>query len=128
MTKLIDMTGRTFHRLKVIERAECPVNYCSPAYRLKAWWMCRCDCGNEVVLSGSNIRGGHNKSCGCYRRETGAAAAMRNRQSREITPDKRQVIEQFIGAGIPCHVVAKKMHITDTRIYAIRREMSNAVG
>lgn len=31
------------------------------------WWLCRCDCGKEVRVLGSNIIRGHNKSCGCYK-------------------------------------------------------------
>ena len=28
-------------------------------------WLCKCDCGNEVAVSGSNLRTGHTQSCGC---------------------------------------------------------------
>lgn len=29
------------------------------------FWRCRCDCGNECVVSASNLNRGKNKSCGC---------------------------------------------------------------
>lgn len=32
-------------------------------------WLCQCDCGNEVTVSGNRLRSGNTKSCGCLRRE-----------------------------------------------------------
>lgn len=28
-------------------------------------WKCKCKCGKEVLVNGSNLRSGHTKSCGC---------------------------------------------------------------
>lgn len=36
-------------------------------------WLCKCDCGNEVVVRGYNLRSGGTKSCGCAQREIAAA-------------------------------------------------------
>lgn len=30
-----------------------------------AWWIIRCDCGNEKSVDGSSLRRGSTKSCGC---------------------------------------------------------------
>ena len=32
-------------------------------------WRCRCDCGNEKIVYGSELRKGSTKSCGCRRRK-----------------------------------------------------------
>lgn len=32
-------------------------------------WVCDCECGAEVYASGTNLRSGSTKSCGCLRRE-----------------------------------------------------------
>jgi hypothetical protein len=32
-------------------------------------WYCKCDCGNECVVKGTNLRRGNTQSCGCYQRE-----------------------------------------------------------
>ncbi len=32
-------------------------------------WLCRCDCGTEIEIAGSNLRSGNSASCGCLRRE-----------------------------------------------------------
>lgn len=31
-------------------------------------WKCKCDCGNELVVSGNNLKGNNTKSCGCVKR------------------------------------------------------------
>ena len=57
-----DRTGQKFGRLTVIERVY-------PPGRRRAWWRCKCDCGNEkIVSSDSMIRGGV-RSCGCLQKE-----------------------------------------------------------
>jgi hypothetical protein len=30
-------------------------------------WLCRCDCGNERTVYGSNLKSGNSRSCGCLR-------------------------------------------------------------
>ena len=35
----------------------------------KVLWRCRCDCGNEVHILGSNLKRGATKSCGCLNSE-----------------------------------------------------------
>lgn len=32
-------------------------------------WVCRCDCGNEVIVGGNKLKSGHTSSCGCVQRE-----------------------------------------------------------
>lgn len=39
--------------------------------------ICVCDCGNEVIVTPSDLRRGHTTSCGCYHKEM-----MRDRQYR----------------------------------------------
>jgi hypothetical protein len=33
-------------------------------------WLCKCDCGNEVVVTTGNLRSGNTKSCGCGKRDS----------------------------------------------------------
>lgn len=59
MTRLIDITGQTFGRLTVLERAG--------SRDRKALWRCRCSCGQDAIVIGKLLRSGHTKSCGCWR-------------------------------------------------------------
>ncbi len=63
------MTGKKFDRLTVISYAGLSGKY------LKAYWNCKCDCGNEVVKCGKDIRRGSTRSCGCL---IGDTTALRN--------------------------------------------------
>lgn len=56
--KFIDLTGKKFGYLTVIEKA-------GRKNGKKIHWRCVCDCGNECVVSGSNLKCGNTKSCGC---------------------------------------------------------------
>lgn len=54
----IDLIGRSFGRLYVL--AQEGVRQGRPA------WLCRCECGNETIIAGSDLRKGTRVSCGCY--------------------------------------------------------------
>lgn len=54
-----DLTGRRFHFLVVLRRAE-------NAYR-KVRWLCQCDCGKTCVVVSQKLLESRTKSCGCYR-------------------------------------------------------------
>jgi len=62
MGKLIDEMGNRYGRLVIIERSGNNKFNC-------AEWLCRCDCGNEKVIAGVNLRRGRTKSCGCFQKE-----------------------------------------------------------
>lgn len=65
MGNFIDLTGNRFGRLFVIRRSE-------NKYRGKSsivFWLCKCDCGNETIISGVELRRGDTSSCGCYKKD-----------------------------------------------------------
>ena len=59
-----DLTGRRYGRLTVIS-----YNEEVSKQKGRAYWNCKCDCGNEIVVRGSNLTSENTKSCGCYNRE-----------------------------------------------------------
>ena len=64
---LIDLTGKRFGRLVVLERAED--KRVGHDNQLRVMWRCRCDCGAEHIAMGENLTQGKTQSCGCLRRE-----------------------------------------------------------
>jgi hypothetical protein len=56
----VDITGQRFGRLVALRPTP---------HRGVTRWECVCDCGNEVVVQTSLLRGGTTISCGCYRSE-----------------------------------------------------------
>lgn len=62
MSELHDLTGQKFEHLTVIKRAQENTKHG------RAQWICKCDCGKEIVTSGNCLLRGHTKSCGCTRK------------------------------------------------------------
>ena len=62
MPKHKDMTGLRFGRLVVLSRAENNA-------RQDAQWLCKCDCGSEKIIPGTQLRQGKAFSCGCLKAE-----------------------------------------------------------
>lgn len=60
--KIIDLTGQKINCLTVIKREGSDKNK-------HPRWLCRCKCGNEVIVAGSDLRQKRIKSCGCWRKE-----------------------------------------------------------
>jgi hypothetical protein len=72
-----DILGKKFDRLLVIKRIGSNNLH-------KMTWLCKCDCGNEKIVTGSGLLNGSTRSCGCLQRErTGNAA--RNRVISDAT-------------------------------------------
>lgn len=65
--RIKDIVGKRFGRLTVLSKAE-------PHDGLSAKedgypYICRCECGNIVRVTRSNLTRGHSKSCGCLKTE-----------------------------------------------------------
>lgn len=61
-----DLTNYKFERLTVIKQVEDHIDINS---KHKSQWLCQCDCGNTVIVTGRNLKSGHTKSCGCLKIE-----------------------------------------------------------
>ena len=57
----IDLTGQRFGKLIVQKRLENS--------KEKVKWLCLCDCGNNTIVTTSNLKNGNTKSCGCFQRQ-----------------------------------------------------------
>jgi len=70
---LIDLSGKKFGRLSVLKRIEN-----------NKWghtcWLCKCDCGSDIKISGNSLKQKNTQSCGCLNKELSAA-----RRKKDIT-------------------------------------------
>lgn len=64
--RFLDISGRKIGRLTVVCRVV--------AKNKRTMWLCKCDCGNETVVDGYNLKTGHTRSCGCLQRERTSSA------------------------------------------------------
>lgn len=78
INKYIDLTGKRFGRLVVLERA-------GNDKRNHALWKCKCDCGNETLVPTDRLKGGKTLSCGCYAREKHRKPVAIGEQFGELT-------------------------------------------
>lgn len=56
-----NLKGMRFNRPSVLEFSE--------TRNRTTFWKCKCDCGNETIVSSYHLKSGHTKSCGCLNRE-----------------------------------------------------------
>ena len=82
-----DLMGQRFGRLEVI--AEVP----KESYRNGRRWLCRCDCGKEVVRVPSELIGNNGcKSCGCGIGAERAQAGSKAQYAKAYTLAERKQI------------------------------------
>lgn len=58
MSRVIDLVGEKFGRLRVLTRNGNNISG-------NAIWLCVCDCGSKINVSSNNLRSNHTSSCGC---------------------------------------------------------------
>ena len=95
LTKFVDLTGKTFGWLTVIERAQA---------NIKSWaaWRCVCKCGNSVVKAGAHLRAGVIVSCGCAKNKSRNTAALLSESVRAksaVNGAKRRAIQSGNGGS-----------------------------
>ncbi len=86
MSQLINEIGNRYGNLLVIGKGENKNN--------RTAWLCQCDCGNIINVTGKNLRNGDATSCGCSRgiNEIGNKYGRLTVISRDITKPKNHGI------------------------------------
>jgi hypothetical protein len=69
MGAALDLSGRVFYRLTVLKKKK----HRDPTGLI--YWLCRCACGQEVVVKGSILSRGRVRSCGCLQKEAAQRTA-----------------------------------------------------
>ena len=99
MGKLIDMVGKRFGSLVVIKR--------DPQPHVKPYWICKCDCGREISVYGTNLRNGKTTQCkfcgstqGAYKRYKELYDSLPGKKFNYITVLKEDSSKPS-GEGLP---------------------------
>lgn len=91
--RFVDRTGQRFGKLIAIRVVEQPADSRNQT-ELCFWWLCKCDCGNEVTVKSNALSTGHTKSCGCIRRQPRegfmSSESARNRIFRSYRENARR--------------------------------------
>ena len=58
-----DLTNKTFGRLTVLKESD------TRSKQGYVQWVCRCECGNTIIVSSYSLTSGNTKSCGCLQKE-----------------------------------------------------------
>ncbi len=84
-----NMEGKVFGLLTVLEFA----GYGASG---RAKWLCRCECGQEVIVDGANLRCGNSRSCG------NAICKMDAKHLEKPMQEKPKVKEKPMGVKKDC--------------------------
>jgi hypothetical protein len=74
MGKKVDISEKRFGRLVVIKDAYSRKN--------RWYWLCKCDCGNEITVLSNSLLSCNTTSCGCQQRETTSEVFTKHGQSK----------------------------------------------
>ena len=91
MSKRLELAGQKFGRLAAIKFSH-----------VDKWgdacWLCKCDCGNETTVTGSNLKRGRIKSCGCLQKELCKKLIDRRRLPKGVAACKAVIRNHRRGA------------------------------
>ena len=93
MQRIIDITGQKFHRLQVVRRVFGSTK--------EARWLCVCDCGTQKVLTGSVLRRGDTRSCGCLNLEKLRARATHGMTQSPVYRNWATMIQRCTNPKVP---------------------------
>lgn len=93
----IDMVGVKRNRLTVIGYAYTK--------NKRAYWHCKCDCGNDCIVMGQQIRRNIVKSCGCMLRDNGkiVGSLPKYKKSANMATSYTRLYKVWLGMKHRCY-------------------------
>lgn len=114
MTKVIEMKGKVFGRLTVLEREESKSGY--------RRWLCKCECGTLTTVFGYALRNGNMKSCGCLKEEYNARRRQATLERKPIRKPRAVRRIEYKGEMLTIVQASKASGIKEN---TLRRRVSN---
>lgn len=94
--KRVDLTGKKFGRLTVIEKRE------PNKKRKTSMWLCRCECGNEKIIASHDLKHG-TLSCGCMLKENRESFKNKYRNGKKINAKNTRILRIYNGMKQRCY-------------------------
>ena len=91
MGRVKDLTGMKFGRLTVIS-----LNEEITRQKKRAYWNCKCECGNEIIARGDSLRSGNTMSCACYKDEMSSKKFKEKWKDEEFRQKQRNVMREMV--------------------------------
>jgi hypothetical protein len=99
MPQIKDISNNRYGRLVAKERAYINRNH--------GWWICKCDCGKEIIVSQNSLQTGNTKSCGCLRKELtkqrGKSNITHGGSHSKLYDNWRGIIKRCFLTGFHCY-------------------------
>ena len=107
-----DLTGRTFGRLKVLEKVPPPDHVKD---KRASYWKCQCRCGNEIIAKRNGLTSGRTQSCGCLKHDLNCQTKKQNR-----IIEHGDYIEGIDSFGRSFFVSVEDRYVFDLAYWAVR--------
>ena len=121
--KIANMVGLKFGKLLVISIHPCRKNQ-------QVVWRCQCECGNDTLVLGADLRIGHTKSCGCLLAEARRKSMLKLRARTKDTALKtgKRLVPNPNGPGTIVQAMATKAASSSRTIKAWQRRSDIAIS
>ena len=86
-----DISGNRYGRLVILNFS----HFERSLKKVRQYWNCRCDCGNEKILCSNSILNGDTKSCGCLLKETFEYFKSKECIKKRSLPENEAVINEL---------------------------------
>ena len=100
--KPLYLSGQKFGRLTAIK-------WVSTSKQGNSEWLCRCDCGNEIVVNSQRLKADKTKSCGCLNLEI---VTQRNKKRMRYNARNNRLYRIYYGMKSRCYNT-KEHHYPD---------------
>lgn len=86
MENQLNLTGQKFGHLTIMCKADKKA-------KSGSMWICKCDCGNVITVTRSNLKSGNTMSCGCQTHALSQETRRKNGFVKDLTGQKFGLLE-----------------------------------
>ena len=92
-TRPLELTGQRFGKLTAVK-------WVSTNRQGNSEWLCKCDCGKEVVVNSQRLKSGKTKSCRCFNSEV---TTKRNKERTKYNVKNNRLYRIYYGMRSRCY-------------------------